>query len=136
MNELRPIVAVGGVVIADDRRILLIRRGKEPGFGQWSVPAGKVKFGERRVDAVAREVFEETGLEVEVGELVWDGEIIDADRGVHFVVSDYRCSPVGGTLRAASDASQARWVTRDEARSMALVGATAVALDAVWDAPR
>lgn len=130
MTELRPIVAVGGIVIDEAGRVLLIRRGKEPGFGQWTVPAGKVQFGETLVAALAREVFEETGLRVRVGPLVWTGEVLDAERGIHFVVLDYRCEPLGGTLRAASDASQVRWVAADEIGTTSMYGRTAEAIAA------
>ena len=69
----RPVVGVG-VLVEDGDRYLLVQRGKEPRKGRWAVPGGKVERGERLKEAAAREVLEETGLVVEVGEVIWVGE--------------------------------------------------------------
>jgi 8-oxo-dGTP diphosphatase len=110
-----PVVGVGGVVL-DGERVLLVRRAHPPRQGEWSLPGGKVELGESLADAVAREVREETGLDVRVGPLV---EMFDRvhrdDRGAvryHFVIADYLCHPVGGVLRAGDDAADAAWTTR------------------------
>jgi ADP-ribose pyrophosphatase YjhB (NUDIX family) len=108
----RPVAAVGAIVIDGDGRVLLVRRGRPPGEGLWSLPGGKVEMGERLADAVVREVREETGLEVACGRLV---EVVERmGDGWHYVILDYRCEPRGGTLRAGDDVSDARWVTRAE----------------------
>jgi ADP-ribose pyrophosphatase YjhB (NUDIX family) len=60
-----PIIGVGGIIFQQGR-VLLVRRGREPGLGQWSIPGGVVNTGETLKEAVVREVFEETHLEVEV----------------------------------------------------------------------
>jgi len=65
----RPIIGVGAIVFEEDR-VLLIRRGKDPGRGKWSIPGGVVHLGETLVRAVCREVEEETGLNVEPLRLV------------------------------------------------------------------
>ncbi len=113
----RPIVSVGGVVV-DEGRVLLVRRAHEPLKGAWSLPGGVVELGETLVDALAREVEEETGLDVAVGPVV---EVLDrvhrtADGRVeyHFVIIDYLCRPRGGLLASATDAADARWVDVDE----------------------
>ncbi|HHH29851.1 MAG TPA: NUDIX domain-containing protein [Polyangiaceae bacterium] len=103
-----PILAVGGVVFDREGRVCVIRRGQPPMAGRWSLPGGRVELGERLEDALRRELLEETGLEVEVGELVEAVEILDGDR--HFVVLDYRCRVVGGELRAGDDAIEAAMV--------------------------
>jgi len=109
----RPVVGVGAVVLDGDR-VLLIRRGHAPLKGQWSLPGGGVEIGETLEQAVAREVLEETGLEIEVGPIVevLDRISRDADGRVehHFVLVDFAGRPSGGILRSASDAEDAAWV--------------------------
>ena len=123
----RPIVGVGAVVLDGDR-VLLVRRGNEPLKGEWSLPGGAVEVGESLETAVAREVLEETGLEVEVGPMidVLDRIRVDPDRRVryHFVLIDYLCRPTGGTLRCATDAADAAWAALDDLARFALAEAT------------
>jgi mutator protein MutT len=109
----RPIVAVGAVIV-DGGRVLLVRRGQEPLKGRWSLPGGAVEVGETLVDALAREVGEETGIQIHIGPLVEVLDIVHRDQGgrvqYHFVVVDYLCRPMTQTLRCGSDADEARWV--------------------------
>ena len=112
----RPVVGVGGVVVKDGRA-LIVKRAHEPRKGEWSLPGGIVELGETLVEALKRELKEETGLDVEVGDVV---EVFDRVHRLdgriqyHFVIVDYVCRPIGGTLRAADDAEDAVWVTADE----------------------
>ena len=113
----RPIVGVGAVIV-EDGRVLLVRRGHEPLKGEWSLPGGAVEVGETLRAAVAREVLEETGLEVDVGPVVevLDRMRLDDDGRVryHYVLIDYLCRPVGGSLACASDAEEVAWAALDE----------------------
>ena len=104
-----------GAVVRDARgRVLLVRRANEPSRGLWSVPGGRIEPGESAREAAAREVREETGLEVEVGEL-----LLTAELGP-YVVEDYAATVVGGTLRAGDDALDARFFAAGELPALAL----------------
>jgi len=113
----RPVVGVGAL-IQDGDRYLLIKRAAEPDAGFWSVPGGLVEVGEKAEDAAVREAKEETGLDVEVVELlgVVDKIVRDEDSLIkfHFIIVDYLVRPKGGSLRAASDALEAIWVKAEE----------------------
>lgn len=113
---LAPLVGVGAVVV-DEGRVLLVRRGREPLKGQWSLPGGMLELGESLTAGVAREVLEETGLTVEPLELI---ELLDRIHHqqervrFHYVIADYLCRVTGGTLQAGSDADDVRWAERAE----------------------
>jgi mutator protein MutT len=112
----KPILGVAAVIWNDRQEVLLIRRTKEPRKGQWSLPGGKVEFGEGLEDAVRREVREETGLEIALLGLAGIAEtFLDASAGaanVHFVLIDYSARAVSGEAVAASDAADATWFAR------------------------
>jgi 8-oxo-dGTP diphosphatase len=109
----RPIVGVGGVIV-DAGKVVLVRRKYEPLKGHWSLPGGKVEIGETLEAALAREMLEETGLEVEVGPVieVFDRITRDEQRRVryHYVLIDYLCWQTSGSLCAGSDVDAAVWV--------------------------
>jgi ADP-ribose pyrophosphatase YjhB (NUDIX family) len=115
----RPEVCVGAVAVAGDR-LLLVRRGREPGLGLWSVPGGRVEAGESLADALVRELAEETGVVGTCGALLGVAERLDHDH--HFVILDYlvvvdeAVPPAPGT-----DADEAAWVPLAEVRELALV---------------
>ena len=109
-----------GAIIADPGgRLLLIRRGHEPGLGLWSVPGGRVEPDETDEQAVIREVREETGLSVVVERLV--GSVRrPAPGGAVFDIRDYGATVTGGTLTSGDDADEARWVERAEMAALPL----------------
>jgi len=119
----RPIVGVGAVVI-DGESALVVRRATEPLKGQWSMPGGMLELGEKLRDGLAREVLEETGLKVEVGEVldVFDSIFPDEEGRTqyHYVLIDYRCTVRGGTAKAGSDVSEVRWVTSQEINELGM----------------
>lgn len=118
-----PLVGVGAVIVQDNR-VLLIRRGRPPLLGEWSLPGGVLECGETLREATIREAREETGLVVETGELLGVYErVIRSDDGrvrYHYVLIDFLCREVGGELAAATDAADVRWFTREELPSLNL----------------
>ena len=109
----QPIVGVGAVIVQDGR-VVLVKRRFEPLAGQWSLPGGRLELGETLEAGLAREMLEETGLEIEVGPVVdvFDRILLDPDRKVryHYVIIDYLCRPVGGQLSHGSDVAAAEFV--------------------------
>lgn len=116
-----PIIAVGAIILDGDR-VVLIRRAKEPSWGLWTFPGGAVELGELVREAVRREVQEETGLEIEVGEvaLVLDSVSRDPSGRVqyHYVIIDFYARPVGGVLRPGSDVGDVRWASLSDVESL------------------
>lgn len=110
----------GGVVRDDRGRILLVQRGHEPFTGTWSLPSGRMLAGEQPRAAAAREVLEETGLVVEVSELLGIVRREDPQGRYHYEIHDFACRPVGGRLRAGDDAADARWYELDELDALSL----------------
>jgi ADP-ribose pyrophosphatase YjhB (NUDIX family) len=101
-----PLVGVGAIIL-DANRVVLVRRGRPPALGHWSLPGGLVELGETMEEAIVREVEEEVGLKVEVSQLVsvLDWILLDAAGNVefHYVLMDFLCRPTGGALGAGSD---------------------------------
>src|SRR6266849_1876026 len=120
----RPVVGIGGVII-DQGRTLLIRRGSEPLLGEWSIPGGTLELGESLEEGVARELGEETGIEVRGLELieVFDQVYLDDESTnlgmkrrprFHFVIADYLCERLSGEPRAGSDVTDVAFAREDE----------------------
>ncbi|MGH9000083.1 MAG: NUDIX hydrolase [Acidimicrobiia bacterium] len=120
---LAPEVAVGAVVRRGDQ-ILVVRRGRGPGTGRWSLPGGRVDFGETLAQAVAREVQEETGVDVDVGEFLgWVERMGTEPAPYHYVILDFAATLPGppGPLVPGDDAGDARWVPLSEMTTLDLV---------------
>lgn len=119
MGADRPELAVAAVVVSHDR-LLLVRRGHGPAAGEWSVPGGRVERGEVLAAAVAREVREETGVEVVCGPLLGWVERIDDDH--HYVILDFEATALeDGVPVAGDDAAEAAWVPVDDVADLRLV---------------
>jgi 8-oxo-dGTP diphosphatase len=115
----QPVCGVG-VVVVDGGRILLVQRGRPPGEGLWAVPGGKVRLGESMRETARREGREETGLDLEIGAVVWVGDGIGPGDPPdwHFCLVDFLGTVVGGELSAGDDASAVRWVPFSETGSL------------------
>lgn len=118
-----------GAVVKDERgRLLLIKRGHEPGAGLWSLPGGRVEPGESDAEALVREMREETGLAVTPGPLVGR---VRRPAGDHVLdIRDYAATVTGGTLRPGDDAADARWAGADELKALPLTEGLAEILTA------
>ncbi len=118
----RPLVGVG-VVVWHDERLLLIQRGKPPRVGRWSLPGGAQKLGETVAEAARREVLEETGVVVEVGEVLAVVDLIERDGErvrYHYTLIDFSAEVQAPDLRPGGDAADARWFTQAEVQGLGL----------------
>ena len=124
----RPFVGVGAIIV-EDGRVALIRRGRPPLEGDWSIAGGALELGETLREGAVREAFEETGLRFEPQDLlgVFDRLMRDAEGRVlyHYVLVDYLCKRIGGELCASGDAIEAGWFTPEEVARLALPEDTA-----------
>ncbi len=113
----RPLVGVGAVIV-ENGKILLVRRANEPNKGKWSVPGGLVRKGERLMEALKREIMEELGVEIEVGDVacVTDEIFFDSQGRIeyHYIVIDFFAGIVDGVPKAMSDADEVRWFDLSE----------------------
>jgi ADP-ribose pyrophosphatase YjhB (NUDIX family) len=115
----RPLVCVGAIALDGDR-LLLVRRGRLPAAGRWSVPGGRVEAGETLAEAVVRELVEETGLEGVCDELV--GWVERIGTGHHYVILDFRVTILSSTRpTAGDDADEAAWFSLDDVPELPLV---------------
>jgi mutator protein MutT len=117
-SVVQPELCVGAVAVDDDQ-ILLIRRGRGPAQGDWSVPGGRVESGETLAEAVVRELAEETGLEGVCEQLV--GWVERIGPGFHYVILDFTVTIVSGEEPVAGDdAAEAAWVPLGDVAEMRL----------------
>jgi ADP-ribose pyrophosphatase len=112
-----PIPTVGAVIFSGER-VLLVRRGKAPNKGTWTLPGGAIELGETMRQAIEREVREECGIQVQAGDIVEVLDIIQRDEAgalrFHYVLLDLVCQCVGGEPIAGDDVAAVRWAHPDE----------------------
>lgn len=123
----QPILAVGTVVLRDDR-VLLVRRAKAPSAGLWAVPGGRVELGETLQQAAERELLEETGVVVRAEKPIYAFDAIERDAAgrvlFHYAVVDLLATYVSGQPRAMDDAAEARWIAARELEQSATSAVT------------
>jgi len=123
----RPFVGVGVVVLRGDE-VLLVQRGKAPNKGQWSIPGGKQRLGETVMQAVHRELLEETGVKIKQAALLDVVDVIMQDDNgkiqYHYTLVDYQAEWLSGECRSGDDADAVKWVSFDELNSVGLLDKT------------
>ena len=106
------------MVCLRDDTVLLIRRGRPPRQGEWSLPGGRIEPGERAVDAALRELREETGVAAELTGLIDVVDGLFSEAGRHYVLIDYAARWLAGEPVAGDDADEARFVSFDEVEAL------------------
>lgn len=134
-----PLLGIGALIFESDAaesRIVMVERAGNPLKGYWSLPGGLVETGEKLEDAVRRETLEETSLQVEPVATAGLFERITPDSEgraeYHFVLVDYVCRVVGGSLRAGDDVSRAEWMERKDLPSLCITPGTLDVIERVY----
>ncbi|OPY12870.1 MAG: Bifunctional NMN adenylyltransferase/Nudix hydrolase [Syntrophus sp. PtaB.Bin001] len=122
-----PRVGVGVIVIKDDK-ILLVKRGTDPNKGLWAIPGGSLELGETLKEGAEREIREETGIVVDVKRPAYAFDYFEKDQKgkirFHFVIVDMWADYVRGELKAADDAIEVRWLSREDLNNINLTVST------------
>ncbi len=130
----KPSVGAGAIVIHDDK-ILMVKRGVEPGRGLWAIPGGTLRLGETLRACAAREILEETGVTIAVGECIYVFDLIEHDDAgkvkFHFVVADFAAIYVEGEPKGSDDAEEAGWFSREELHDLPVSKNTLKALHSI-----
>jgi len=131
----QPLVGVGALIIERGRAVL-IKRGKAPLLGEWSIPGGMLELGETLREGAEREALEETGLVVRATELlgVFDSVVPDSEGRIvyHYVLIDFLCERISGELQAGADAADAQWLTPEEISRLPLAEDTVAVIQAAF----
>jgi 8-oxo-dGTP diphosphatase len=129
-----PRTGVGAIVIKDNK-VLLVKRGVEPNKGRWAIPGGMLKLGETMRECAAREILEETGVTVAIGECIYVFDLIERDDAgkikFHFVVVDFTALYVAGEPKGADDAEEAGWFAPEDLDDLPVSSITMQALHSI-----
>lgn len=122
-NPIHPVVGVGAVVFKNNA-VLLVKRKNPPCQDEWAIPGGKVQTGETLQQAAEREILEETGIVIKAKESIYTFDLIERDENenilFHYVIIDLDANYLSGELQANDDAIDAKWITNEEARTIAI----------------
>ena len=134
-DPLRAPVPAAGVVCFRGAEVLLIRRGRPPLEGSWSLPGGRIEWGERAADAALRELTEETGVQAELLGLidVVDGLFGAGEDACHYLLVDYAACWISGEPLAGDDASEAAFVPIDALEGLGLWDETVRVIRLAWE---
>ena len=134
LNKIYPLVpriGVGGITIHEGR-VLLVKRGAAPNRGQWAIPGGTLQLGETLQECVAREILEETGVTIKVGDCVYVFDYLERDEAgkvkYHFVVVDYIGKYISGEPKGGDDAEEAGWFKPEDLNKMTVAKNSIAAL--------
>jgi ADP-ribose pyrophosphatase len=131
---ITPQVGVGAITIKDGT-VLLVKRGIEPSRGLWAIPGGTLKLGESMQECAAREILEETGVTIKVGDCAYVFDFIECDNRkkikFHFVIVDFAANYVAGVPQGMDDALEARWLNSAELRDLPVAINTINALKSI-----
>jgi 8-oxo-dGTP diphosphatase len=126
-----PLVGVGAIIVHRGQ-VVLVKRGRAPLLGEWSIPGGLLETGETLRQGAEREAREETGLVVRATELlgVFERLAPDADKRTryHYVLIDFLCEVISGKLKASEDADDARWFSAEDIKGLPLPEDTAAVI--------
>jgi 8-oxo-dGTP diphosphatase len=129
-----PLVGVGAIVLKEEK-VLLVLRGVEPGRGLWAIPGGRLQLGETLQECAAREILEETGIQIAVGECIYVFDLIERDNDgkikFHYVVVDFAALHVSGEPKGADDAVDARFLSGAELTALPVSQNTLKALHSI-----
>jgi ADP-ribose pyrophosphatase len=138
-NKLKsfPQIAVGAVVFNDAGEVLLVKRLNEPSKNLWAIPGGRLQAGETLKEAAKREIFEETSVKIEPSNIVYTFELLEkneqGDIKFHYIIIDYEAEFISGTPRAADDAKESAWVSRERFKTINVNRSTRKLLQEKYD---
>jgi ADP-ribose pyrophosphatase YjhB (NUDIX family) len=122
-----PVASVGAIIIRHDK-ILLVKRGRQPSKGLWSIPGGAIELGESARNALKREVKEECGIDIRVGPIFDIVDKVTRDRKgrivYHYIIIDFIAKYVKGSLKAATDITDVSWFSPREMAKLAMPART------------
>ena len=133
-----PRVGVGAITVKD-RKVLLVKRGIEPSKGLWAIPGGMLKLGETLQECASREILEETGIKIKVGDCIYVFDFLERDNKrkfkFHFVVVDFAAEYISGEPKGADDALEALWLSPEELNKLPVAKNTLKALRSIGFLP-